>query len=517
MTLYRKYRPQKLSEILGQERIIQTLTKQLEKKKIHHAYLFSGPKGTGKTSTARIVAKALNCLSTAKSVEPCNRCKSCTSITTGTHLDLIEIDAASNRGIDDIRELREGVKLSPSSGKYKVYIIDEAHMLTPEAFNALLKTLEEPPEHVIFILATTEVHKLPGTIISRTQRFDFGRPNITEITKRLKGIAKAEGWKMEDDGLIEIAKAGDGAFRDAEVLLEKVGSVNPRAKKKDVLAIIGNKTTSQILELLEIVESKETKKAFIWLDDFLSAGGNVRVLNETIIDSLRKILLIKAGAGEDLVKKVAPEEYDSLRNHADILDSDRVEQLIKLFNRSIGELAMVSISQLPLELAFVEACDFHVGSSREVVSPEVKEESPEVTNPEPEVKEVSPKVVEQKPKVNLDEEKTLKKIKKDWPKILKEVRKENKSLEVFLRGAEPDKIEEDTLFLKFYYRFHKERVEEPKNRKILEGVLEKEVAQPVRIKGIMGEKPASKRKQDYIPKDIKKEEPDAATIFGQLD
>lgn len=516
-TLYRKYRPQRLSEIQGQEKIIETLTKQLEKKNIHHAYLFSGPKGTGKTSTARIVAKALNCLSNAKTVEPCNKCKSCLAISSGTHLDLIEIDAASNRGIDDIRELREGVKLSASSGKYKVYIIDEAHMLTPEAFNALLKTLEEPPEHVIFILATTEPHKLPGTIISRSQRFDFGRPDISEITKRLKKIVKAERWKMEDDGLVEISKAGDGAFRDAEVLLEKVGSVKPQAKKKDVLAIIGNKTTSQVLELLEIVESKETKKAFLWLDDFISGGGNIRVLNEVIIDSLRKILLIKAGAGEDLVKKVAPEEYDSLKDTADRLDSDRLNVLIKLFTRSIEELAMASIPQLPLELAVVEACDFHVGGSGEIVIPEVIEEAQEDTIPEPEVEKVIPKVRTQKPKVSLDEEKTLKKVKKDWPKILKEIRKENKALEVFLRAAEPEKVEEDTLFLKFYYRFHKERVEDQKNRKIIESVLEKELAQPVRMKGILGERPSHKKKSVPKPDGIKKEVPDAATIFGQID
>ena len=515
-TLYRKHRPQKFSEIQGQEKIIETLTKQLEKNSTHHAYLFSGPKGTGKTSTARILAKALNCLSSAKSVEPCNKCKGCLAIASGTHLDLIEIDAASNRGIDDIRELREGVKLSPSSGKYKVYIIDEAHMLTPEAFNALLKTLEEPPEHVIFILATTEAHKLPGTIISRTQRFDFGRPDISEITKRLKKLVKAEGWKIEEEGLVEIAKAGDGAFRDAEVLLEKVGSVNPRAKKKDILAIIGNKTISQVLELLEIIKNKETKKAFLWFDDFISGGGNIRVLNEIIIDSLRKILLIKAGVGEVLVKKVVPEEYDSLKDQADTLDSDRLNILIKLFTRSIEELAMASIPQLPLELAIVEACDFHVGGSGETVI-EVSEENQDDVSSQPEEKKVATVVKEQKQSANLREERLLKKVKKEWPKILKEVKKENKSLEVFLRASEPDKVEEDILFLKFYYRFHKERVEDQKNRKILENIIKKEISQPVRIKGVLGERPESKKKREIIPETIKKEESDAATIFGQLE
>ena len=500
---------------------METLTKQLEKGKVHHAYLFTGPKGTGKTSTARIVAKAVNCLSSAKSVEPCNKCKNCLAVAAGNHLDLVEIDAASNRGIDDIRELRERVKLAPSSGKYKVYIIDEAHMLTPEAFNALLKTLEEPPEHVIFILATTEPHKLPGTIVSRSQRFNFERPDVNQIQKRLKGIVRSEGWKIEEDALAEIAKAGDGAFRDAEVMLEKIGSVNPRAKREQVLELIGKKKTADVLGIFEIIQEKDTKKALLWLDEFISGGGNIRVLNEVIIDSLRKILLIKAGAGEDLVKKVAPEEYTSLKDLAEALDSQRINQLIKLFTRSIGELATASIPQLPLELALVEACDFQVGVETELESKvESKEDKNEVSAPAEasvEKKEEKPPIAETKlkPEVAFEDGKLLKKIIKVWPKVLKEVKKQNKSLEVFLRSSEPEAIEDDSLLLKFYYRFHKERVEDPKNRKIVEGVVEKEVAQPVKIKGIMGKKPESKKLSRS--ENIKKEESDPATIFGHMD
>jgi len=517
MTLYRKYRPQKLSEIIGQERIVEALTKQLEKGKTHHAYLFTGPKGTGKTSTARILAKALNCTSSAKSVEPCNKCKNCLAITSGTYLDLIEIDAASNRGIDDIRQLREGIKLAPAGGKYKVYIIDEAHMLTPEAFNALLKTLEEPPEHAVFILATTEPHKLPGTIISRSQRFDFERPSVDKIQKKLKIVVKEENWKLDDDALAEIAKVSDGAFRDAEVLLEKVGSVNPKAKKEEILELIGKKKVSQVLEILKMVEAKDTKEAIIWLDDFISGGGNIRVLNEAILETLRKFLLIKTGVGEKLIRDVTPEEFEELNNIASMITQDRLTKLINLFSRSIQELAMATIPQLPLELALVEACDFEVKSendSDKAIETELDQKEKPDTKIEKENKASGNGKT--KSKEDISEEKILKKIKIAWPNILKEVRSKNKSLEMFMKAAIPESFEDETLNLKFYYQFHKDRVEDNKNRTMIESVIEREVASPVKIRGIMGGKPPEKAKPKELVQESQKNE-DPSQIFGGFD
>ncbi len=519
--LYRKYRPQKLSEIIGQEHITHSLLKQLESGKIQHAYLFTGPKGTGKTSTARIIAKAVNCQDPSKTGEPCNKCENCEAISRGNYLDLIEMDAASNRGIDDVRELREKIKLAPSAGRYKVYIIDEAHMLTPEAFSALLKTLEEPPSHAIFILATTEPQKLPGTIISRSQRFDFGRPDISKIQEKLKNIMKSEGWKIDDSGLAELAKAADGAFRDAEVLLEKVATVNPSASREEVLQLIGKKNLSQVLEILEIVEKKETKGALLWLDEFVSSGGNVRVLNEAIIEILRKILLIKSGVGEKLVRDVNPETYQGLSQQAEKIDQQRLDSLIKLFIKSIEDISMATIPQLPLELALIVACDYQteseveVGESAEAEKPVVKKVKKETDIQRATEAKDRPEV-RGEPKSEVSEEKLLKKVKAAWPKILRQVKAKNKSLEIFLRGAVPDRVEEDVVYLKFYYRFHKERVEDPRNRKIIEEILEKEVDSPVRIKGIMGEKPSGKTKQEKELEEVKGEE-DPAGIFGKLD
>src|SRR4030042_2424605 len=241
MVLYRKYRPQVLSDVIGQDHVRDPLLAALKSGKITHAYLFTGPRGTGKTSVARILAKAVNCVSDPIIGEPCNKCPSCNAITNGSHLDLLEIDAESNMGSDEIRDLREKIKLSPAQSKYKVYIIDEAHMLTNEAFNALLKTLEEPPEHAIFILATTEPQKIPATIASRSTRFDFKVPNVAQIKEKLFSISEKEGWDFPEKSLEEIAKMAGGAFRDGEVLLEKVASYDPAADLEKTREVLGKK------------------------------------------------------------------------------------------------------------------------------------------------------------------------------------------------------------------------------------------------------------------------------------
>lgn len=297
VALYRAYRPQRFADVVGQQHIIKTLQNAIKLNKVAHAYLFCGPRGTGKTTLAKIMAKALNC-EHGPDIEPCDECEICQGITKGTIPDVVEIDAASNNGADDIRALRDSVKYLPSVGKYKVYIIDEVHMLSNAAFNALLKTLEEPPQHVIFILATTEPYKLPNTILSRCQRFDFQAVSIEDILKRLKIVAESENIKITDEALNQIAASAEGGMRDALSLLDQTisYSVNETITLDDVLAVSGNVSYVKLLELLNSCLIGDGAEALKIVDAILKEGKEVpRVINDLIF-FLRDALLFKNNA-----------------------------------------------------------------------------------------------------------------------------------------------------------------------------------------------------------------------------
>ena len=296
VALYRAYRPQKFSEVVGQESIIKTLQNAIKLNKVAHAYLFCGPRGTGKTTLAKILAKAMNC-ENGPTIDPCCECETCKEIANGTLTDVIEIDAASNNGADDIRALRETVNFLPSVGKYKVYIIDEVHMLSQAAFNALLKTLEEPPKHVIFVLATTEPYKLPNTILSRCQRFDFQSIKIDDILKRLKIVASEEKINVTDDALFQIATSAEGGMRDALSIFDQTISYSETGEVTldDVLKVSGNVNYLKIIELLESCRGKNETDAIKIIDDIIKEGKEVpRIIND-IIMFLRDVLLYQNG------------------------------------------------------------------------------------------------------------------------------------------------------------------------------------------------------------------------------
>lgn len=367
---YRKWRPQSLSQVAGQEPVTKTLLNALTSGRVSHAYLFAGPRGTGKTSTGRIIAKAVNCLKNDGRGEPCNSCATCAAITGGRALDVIEIDAASNRRIDEIRELRERVGYAPAQARFKVYIIDEVHMLTTEAANALLKTLEEPPPYVIFILATTEVHKLLPTIISRCQRFDFHRLKQGDIASRLDAICKAEGIKIESEGISLIARSAQGSLRDAENILEQLTTYYGRSLTlSQVQEALGITTDVRVKELLRQVLDAEVAAGIGTINSVANDGIDLKQFSRELVRYLRGLLLAKT-EGTELPDFSAEDAFElkSLSAKASLV---QILDWLKVFGGL--EASADSYSTLPLEIAFLEAT---VGVAQATISPKSVEVAP---------------------------------------------------------------------------------------------------------------------------------------------
>ncbi|MCP6718746.1 MAG: DNA polymerase III subunit gamma/tau [Patescibacteria group bacterium] len=369
LVLYRKYRPQGFNEIVGQEHVVKTLANAISSNTISHAYFFSGPRGTGKTSIARILAKAANCENRKKKdFEPCNECSSCLEIKAGRSIDLIEIDAASHRGIDDIRELKEGIKFSPTKSKYKVFIFDEAHQLTKEAANALLKTLEEPPAHAIFVLATTEIQKMIPTIISRCQRFDFRRLTLPEISKRLDIISKKESVKIEKPALELIAQVSGGSIRDAESLLNQLftlyGGLGKEVKAEDIKDLLGLVEIKLVSDFTNLLADKKTFEAISYLNKVNEKGLDLHEFVKTLISYLRKGLILKIMGqesnpihSEDFLSGLTSEEIKSLKNQVESFEDKDLREILNSLLGAQNKMKYSPIPQLPLELVIVEICE----------------------------------------------------------------------------------------------------------------------------------------------------------------
>lgn len=356
LALYRRWRPTSLDELKGQSHVRHAIKRALQEGKIGHAYLFSGPRGTGKTSTAKILAKALNCLN-LKDGEPCGECDSCKKIDGNASMDVFEIDAASNRGIDEIRDLRETVKFAPVDGKYKVYIIDEVHMLTTEAFNALLKTLEEPPNFVIFILATTEAHKVPATIQSRCQRFDFRRISIDEIKERLNFVTKEMNFKAEEEALSLIAIHSDGGLRDALSLLDQCAAISGGNVKKsdveDILGLIGNAWTS---ELAKAVGEYDTKKILLMINEITKKGKELpQIINELSL-CLRTVMIYEAAGVLEkglALYNISEEDLEKLKS---LFPRERIVAALKKLNETAYALKWTNAPRITVEVALLSLC-----------------------------------------------------------------------------------------------------------------------------------------------------------------
>ena len=356
LVLYRKYRPKTFAEIVGQEHVVQTLTNALSSGMTSHAYLFSGCRGSGKTTIARLLAKALNCENRKKGFEPCNSCSSCNEINEARSVDIAEIDAASSGGIEQIRELREGIKFSPVKSKYKVFIIDESHQLSKDAANALLKTLEEPPAHAIFILATTEIHKMIPTIISRCQRFDFRKLTVQEIIGRLEGIVQKEQCALERPALELIALNSEGSVRDAEALLDQVLAFGGK-NIDDIKDLLGMVDTELVGQFADLLFQKKAPGAIEFLDKIIEKGSDPQEFARSLINYLRQGLILKIDSGllNRVITGLTGEEKEKLLGQVAILAETDIRRTLKLFLEAENKMKYSPIPQLPLELAIIES------------------------------------------------------------------------------------------------------------------------------------------------------------------
>ena len=355
--LYRKFRPVEFEDVKGQEHIITTLKNQIEANRIGHAYLFCGTRGTGKTTVAKIFAKAVNCEHPVNG-SPCGECAMCRSIAAGTSMNVIEIDAASNNGVDNIREIREEVAYRPTEGKYKVYIIDEVHMLSIGAFNALLKTLEEPPEYVIFILATTEVHKIPITILSRCQHYDFKRISIETITDRMRDLMQEEQVEVEEKALRYVAKAADGSMRDALSLLDQCIAfyLGQKLTYDNVLEVLGAVDTDVFSRLLRSVIRRDVPKVLDIVDDLVMQGRELTQLATDFTWYLRNLLLVKTSDNIEDVLDVSTENMQQLQEEAGMVESDMLLRYIRIFSELSGQLKYAAQKRVLLEVALIKLC-----------------------------------------------------------------------------------------------------------------------------------------------------------------
>lgn len=481
MVFYRKYRPQTLDELIGQVSVKQTLKSALASGKLAHAYLFCGPKGTGKTSTARILAKIVNC-EDKKSV-PCNQCPSCVSITDGSNLDVTEMDAASNRGIEDIRVLRENIKLATSSSKKKVYIIDEVHMLSTDAFNALLKTLEEPPSHVLFILATTELQKIPQTILSRVQKLDFKIASTDELVEDLQKIVDKEEIKVEEGALLALAKKAQGSFRDAEKLLDQLSPLGV-VTREIVETSLGSGGLEVTVRILESVAKKDPTPSLKILTQQLETGVNIKELNLSILDLLRQILFIKNDLGEVLIKpEIGEEKFKEVWGLAEKFTLEDVIWALDCFQKSIEQARYVSIPSLPLEMAVVESCQRVHSVELVVDGKEDKETVWEKTC----VEEAKKESIINKPLANeLSDD--FKKLCDRWTYVLETARQYNYSLEALLRTAKISECSEKAVVMEVPYSFHQRILEAPKSRDLVESIFSDILGRPVKVTTVLGQR-----------------------------
>ncbi len=468
--LYRKYRPQVWDDVVYQDQVTRVLKNAIRSDRVAHAYLFSGPRGTGKTTVARILARAVNCLDENLENRPCDRCANCMAVNNGQFLDLIEIDAASNTSVDDIRELRDKINFAPGVGRKKVYIIDEVHMLSTAAFNALLKTLEEPPAHAMFILATTEIHKIPATVLSRCQHHEFRRIPVNEIVRRLSKICEEEGVTADEAALTLIARQATGAMRDAISMLDQMTAAGNEITLAEAQEILGIATNQSVVDLTDAMIAKNHAGGMAAIHAALDAGTDPRQFARQTVEYLRQLLVLKMGTND--VLDVTAEVRETMAKQSQNISIDRLVDVVRIFNQAATDSRIDWHPGLNLELAFAESCEEKKSSEqvvkvieREVVrtapaSGQANQAAPAVDKDlEENIKYVQSRVFIRKGQTP-DPSVTMNEIAKNWGAARNLIRENDAVLEATLARADLLEVKNGVLYLGFPRETIKKKVEE---------------------------------------------------------
>lgn len=500
--LYRKWRPQQWAQVIGQQHIVQTLRNAVMTGKVAHAHIFAGPRGTGKTTTARLLAKAVNCLHAEPAQRPCDQCEHCLAVNQGRFLDLIEIDAASNTSVEDVRSLRDKINFAPNQGRYKVYIIDEVHMLSTAAFNALLKTLEEPPAHAMFILATTEIHKIPATVLSRCQRHEFRRIPVNEIVYHLKQIAVKEQLQVDEAALYLVARQSTGCMRDAISLLDQLSTTGSVIDLATAQTVLGTAASQSVFDLLDALLQRDAAAGLNILHTALDSGSDPRQFARQVVDYLRDVLMVRMGNAASL--EATPEVRERMARHASEFDVARLLQLLRAFNQAAADARGSWQPALPLEMAYLSALDLPEGDESAPVARPVapraaaplRENTPPPAAPASSPKSSAPlggAAPASSPESNAEFQQIL----QNWRKILEFTRQQSPTVQGFLNSCKPLGLRQNVLFLGCNGQFVKQRLDQPENAAMVrQAILQATRLQVTLRTTVMGEK------RSEIPADV---------------
>jgi DNA polymerase-3 subunit gamma/tau len=490
--LYLKWRPRRWEEVVGQDHVVTTIQNAVRADRVAHAYLFAGPRGTGKTTTARLLAKAVNCLAEDLADRPCDDCDHCLAVNQGRFLDLIEIDAASNTSVDDVRNLRDKINFSPNLGRFKVYIIDEVHMLSTAAFNALLKTLEEPPPHAIFILATTEVHKIPATVLSRCQRHEFRRIPVAAIVDQLRRMADEEDLDIEPEALNLLARQATGSLRDAISLLDQLASTGERITLGRAEQVLGTVTGQSVLDVITALLANQPAQGLAHIHAALDGGSDARQFARQIVDYLRSVLLVRLDNASHVD---APTEVrGQMAVHAQAFEVSQLLDVIRIFNAAAVDIRQAWQPGLPLELALVESLERLASPIAEVAAPAAAKKakpapapaaapSPAVEKPLPE--SVPPEVAALETEAKPGSAVTLNRISETWPQVLTIVRQRNPQTQGLLNSCKPMGFKSGNLILGFASDLIKSKMEKPEHLQLTQEILSQVLGEDVGLRCVV--------------------------------